>query len=157
MPTHTSNPNIPAYLQLSTQFYFYPSNRVFWIYWKNWHYVFLEFVMWWKIILFAIFQHKSHFWEKSSPWEMGKNALGQSDCRIFKSTMYTEQNDQINWCSACQCKFKKNKSWLKSFLCSCSKTGYDQSGHRTLKIGCMSKINRLNKLIFCKLIQIQES
>ena len=43
---------------------------------------------------FAVFLHKPKIWEKSSLSDMDQNALGQSDCRIFKSTIYLEQNDE---------------------------------------------------------------
>ena len=58
-------------------------NRVSWIYWKIWSLIFTEFVLYWKLVLFAVFLHKSHIWEKFCPWEMGENVLSQSDCRIF--------------------------------------------------------------------------
>ena len=34
-----------------------------------------------------------------------KNAHGQSDCRIFKSTISLEQNDEKDWFFACWYKF----------------------------------------------------
>ena len=45
-----------------------------------------------KIILFAVFLCKTHTWEKSSSWDIGQNALDQSDCKIFKLTMSLKQN-----------------------------------------------------------------
>ena len=45
-------------------------------------------------MLFAIFLHKSHLWEKPSSWDMDQNALGQSDSRIFQ-TVPLEPNDEI--------------------------------------------------------------
>ena len=35
--------------------------------------------------------HKSHIWERSCSWDLGQNALSQSDCRIFKWTVSPEQ------------------------------------------------------------------
>ena len=35
------------------------------------------------------------FYEKSGFWGMVQNAPGQSDCRIFKSSAFVEQNDEI--------------------------------------------------------------
>ena len=35
------------------------------------------------------------FYEKSGSWGMAQNAPGQSDCRIFKSSAFVEQNDEI--------------------------------------------------------------
>ena len=46
--------------------------------------IFTEFVLWWKFVLFAVFLHKSYR-EKSCSWDIGQNALRQSDFRIFKS------------------------------------------------------------------------
>ena len=40
---------------------------------------------------------KPKFWEKSGSWDMGENALGRSDCRIFKSPISLEQNDSRAW------------------------------------------------------------
>ena len=37
------------------------------------------------------------FYEKSGFWGMVQNASGQSDCRIFKSSAFVEQNDEIAW------------------------------------------------------------
>ena len=35
------------------------------------------------------------FYEKSGSWGMAQNAPGQSDCRIFKSSAFVEQSDEI--------------------------------------------------------------
>ena len=40
---------------------------------------------------------KPRVWEKSGSWDMGQNTLGQSDYRIFKSTISLEQNDEKVW------------------------------------------------------------
>ena len=45
-------------------------------------------------MLIAVFLQKSHIWEISGSSDMGQNALGQSGCRLFKSTMSVEQNDE---------------------------------------------------------------
>ena len=44
-------------------------------------------------MLIVVFLHKSYTWEKSVSWDMGQNALGQSDCKIFKSNLSLEQKD----------------------------------------------------------------
>ena len=46
----------------------------------------------------AVFLYRSCTWEKSGSWDMGQNALSQSDCRIFKSTISLEQNNEKAWC-----------------------------------------------------------
>ena len=75
------------------------------------------------------------FWEKSGSWAMGQNALGQSDCRIFKSTTSLEQDDEKAWFFACWYRFMKITSWLKNIGVGC--------GHfsQHSKIGCMSRRN----------------
>ena len=47
------------------------------------NYFFSEFGLQREFILYAVFLHKCHTWEKSDSWDMGQNGLGQSDCRIF--------------------------------------------------------------------------
>ena len=39
----------------------------------------------------SAFLHKSQIWEKTVSLDMGQNAPGQSDCRIFKSTLSQEK------------------------------------------------------------------
>ena len=34
------------------------------------------------------------YWERSCSWDIGQNALSQSDCIIFKSTISPEQVDE---------------------------------------------------------------
>ena len=41
--------------------------------------------------------HKSHTWEKFGSWDMGQNALDQSDCSISKLTISLEQDDEKAW------------------------------------------------------------
>ena len=70
-------------------------NRVFWIYWKIESLGFSEFSLWRNFIIFAVFLHKSHTWENSGSWDVGQNALNQSDCSIFKLTKWWKS--QIFW------------------------------------------------------------
>ena len=42
---------------------------------------------------------------------MGQSALSQSDCRIFKSTIFSEQVEEIPWFLACLYKLLNVKSW----------------------------------------------
>ena len=44
---------------------------------------------------------------------MEQYPLDQSDCRIFKSTISIEQNDERGWFFACWYKCTEIKSWLK--------------------------------------------
>ena len=50
-------------------------------------------------------------------WDMGQNALGQLDCRVFKSTISLEQSNGIAWFFVefkIRWKFMEIKSWLKN-------------------------------------------
>ena len=59
--------------------------------------VYIIKLYWSYFILFAVFLHWSHTWEKSGFWDMGQNALDQSDCRIFKLTISQEHKDEKAW------------------------------------------------------------
>ena len=81
---------------------------------------------------------------------MSQNALGQSDCRIFKSTVSQEQIYEIAWFSACLYKFMKLKVL--------GEHGQKLSCPLWLRysnVGCFLRVSRWNKLIFCMLTQIQ--
>ena len=45
-------------------------------------------------ILIAACLDKSHIWENFGSGDMGRSALGQWDCKIFKLTLSPEQNDK---------------------------------------------------------------
>ena len=87
-----------------------------------------------------MFLHRSYIWEKSYSWDMGQNALTQSECRIFKSTISPEQIDEPVYFLACWYKFtkiswkKKKKKLIKFFWLSVVKNRYGQSGLWTLKL-----------------------
>ena len=86
--------------------------------------------------------HKSHIWEKSGSWDMGQNALGQSDYRVFKSTISLEQNDEKAWFFGCWYRFMEIRSWLKNAGVSMVKNGCDHSVLRTLKLAvCQGEMN----------------
>ena len=59
-----------------------PMNKIF----LSFLLIFSQFDLQWKFILIAVSLDKSHIWENFDSWEIGQNAQGQSDCRIFKST-----------------------------------------------------------------------
>ena len=44
-----------------------------------------------KFVLFTVFPHKSYTSEKPCSGDIGWSTLSQSDCRIFKSSIFTEQ------------------------------------------------------------------
>ena len=59
--------------------------------------------------------HKSSIWERSCSWDIGRNDLSHSDCRIFKSTTFPEQIDETALFFAWWCKFIKIKRLSKIF------------------------------------------
>ena len=72
---------------------------------------------------------------------MGQNALGQSDCRIFKSTVSLEQNVYASF-SVCWYRFMEIKSWSKNVGVDMVKNG---CGPRALKLSLPQEgINRIN-------------
>ena len=95
--------------------------------------------------------------EKSGSWDMGQNTLSQSDCKIFKSTISLEQNDEKDWFFACWYRFMENRSWLKNIGVCVAKNACGHTVVRTLKLAvCQGKMN-WNKMIFGMLIQVCES
>ena len=92
-----------------------------------------------------MFLHKSHTWEKSGSWDIGQNALGQSDCSIFKSTISLEQNDEKAWFFACRYRFMENRSWVENIGVGMVKNVCGYSVLKTLKLAvCQGKINEIN-------------
>ena len=78
-----------------------------------------------------------------------------SDCRIFKSTISVEPNDEKIWFFACCYKLIKIKSWLKNV--GVVKNGWGHSGPTTLKLAVSQEgINGVN-WFWMVLMQIQES
>ena len=51
--------------------------------------------------------------ENFDSWDMCQNVLGQSDCRIFKSTTSLGQNHEV-WFFTCSYEFIDIKNWLKN-------------------------------------------
>ena len=93
-----------------------------------------------KFTIFAAFLHKSHTWEKSGSWDMGQNALNQSDSSIFKFTKFLEQNDEKAWFVAYWCRFMEIKSLLKNIGVGMVKNGCGHSGLRTLLLKKIQEI-----------------
>ena len=93
-------------------------------------------------LLFVVFFHKSHL---DGSWVMGKNAYGQSDCRIFKSTIPPEQIDEKALFFASWYRFMEMKIWLKSIGVGIIKSGCRHTGLRTQKLALSQEaINVLN-------------
>ena len=94
--------------------------------------------------------HKAHTWEKSGSWDMGQDALGQSDCSIFKSTVSLEQNDEKTLFFACCYRLMEIKSWSKNIGVGLVKNGCGHSGLRTLKLAVSQEgINLINWFLVC--------
>ena len=88
--------------------------------------------------------HKSHTWENSGSWDMGQNALDQSDCSIFK--FYFKEA----WFFAYWCRFIEIKRWLKNVGVGVVENKCGHSGLRTLKLAVsQEEINRVNWFLVC--------
>ena len=96
-------------------------NRVFWIYWKILSLIFTQFVLQWKVILFAEFLHKSHIWRSLGP-------KCSQIAGIFISAISLEQIYKMVRFFAYWCKFTKIKSWLKNWWMDMNKNGRGQGG-----------------------------
>ena len=87
---------------------------------------------------------------------MYQNALDQKYCRIFKSNVSLEQNDEVAWFFACLYKFMEIKSWLKNIWWGVVKNGCGHSDHMTLKLAVSQEgIDEINGF-FWMLVHIQE-
>ena len=81
---------------------------------------------------------------------MGQNALGQSDCRIFKSTISREKNDDKNLVFACWYRFMEVNSWYKNIGVSMIKKRCGHSVYMTLKLAVsQEEINGINWYSVC--------
>ena len=81
---------------------------------------------------------------------MGKNVLSPSDCRIFKSAISREQNNERAWFYACWYIFMEIKHWLKNIGMRVVKNGCGKSGHMTQKSTVsQERINGINWFLVC--------
>ena len=93
-----------------------------------------------KIYIICCVPGQILYWEKSCSWDIGQNALSQSDCSIFKSIISPEQIDEIVVFFACWHKFTKIKSWWKIFcLGSVKRECGEQYDLWTLKLPVFQK------------------
>ena len=72
---------------------------------------------------------------------MGQNPLVQSDCRILKSTLSLEQNDEKAWFFASWYRFMETKSWLKSIGGGGGQKSVWSLWYQDSKIGGISRRN----------------
>ena len=91
-----------------------------------------------KLCIIAIFLQKSYIWEKPGSLDIGQNALGQSDRRIFKSNKSLDQNYEMFFCMLIQ--IRVNSELLKNIEVGFIKNGCGNSGHRTLKSNFLKKL-----------------
>ena len=76
---------------------------------------------------------------KSGSWDMGQNPCGQSDCRIFKSTLSPQESDQKAWLFSCRHRIMEIKKWSKNIGVGVVKNGCVHSGLRALKSAYLKK------------------
>ena len=74
-------------------------NRALWTIEKT--LFFSEFSLWSNFKSFTILLYKSHVWEIFGSWDIGWNRLGQSNSRIFKSTISLKWNEKLDWSFWC--------------------------------------------------------
>ena len=70
---------------------------------------------------------------------MDQNAVGQSDCRIFKLTISAECTNEKAWFFACWYRLMEIKSWLKNIGVGRVNNGCGHSGLKTLKLALSQK------------------
>ena len=83
--------------------------------------------------------------EKSGSWDIGQNAVSQSDCRIFKLTISLEQNDKKYCFFALWYRSMEIKSESINIVGGMVKNGCSHSGVTTLKLAVSQEgINWIN-------------
>ena len=86
-----------------------------------------------KIYIICCVLAQNVYWEKSCSWDVGQSALKQSHCRIFKSTIYSEQIIETASFFACWWQFAKIKRLSKIFWLGKVKNDHGLSVHKILK------------------------
>ena len=113
---------------------------------------------WWNELIFSCkykYRKAKSFGKNLVPGIWVKMLLpnqitGQSDYRIFKSSISIEQNEEKTWFFACWYRFMGNRSWLKNIGVDMVKNGCGHSVLRTLKLAvCQGKINEINWFLLC--------
>ena len=81
---------------------------------------------------------------------MGQNHLGQSDYRIFRSTISLEQNAEKALFYASWYRSMEIRSWLKNIEEGMVKNGCGHFVLRTLKLAvCLGEMNGINWFLVC--------
>ena len=92
-----------------------------------------------NFLLFAVFLDKSYIWEKFCSWDIGQSTLSQSGCRIFKSSISSEQINETVLFLACWYKFKTINSWWNIFSWVWSKMGLIKNGFQKSDLWTVSQ------------------
>ena len=119
--------------------------------WNFWSLASSEFVHLCKFLRVAVFLHRTHISEMFVFWNMGQNTHSIQLQQFWISHVISPEHiEEIAWFFACW-----NK--LKMFWVGMGRNRCDHSSKGTLKIDCISIMSWCIKLVFCMLIQIQES
>ena len=123
-------------------------NRVCWIYHKIQFFLHLVYK---EGVYYLLYSCTNPMLEKNLvPWDMNKNVLCQSDCRISKSTLSLKQNNERVWFFAWSYIFIEIRSWLKNIEMGMVKHGCGHIGYRTQTLTVSQEgINRINWLFVC--------
>ena len=82
----------------------------------------------------------NHSYDQHS-WDMGQNALDQSDCRVFMSTVSLEENDAKARFSVCWYRLMEIKSWFTILRGFGQKWVWPLWWSKDSNIGCISRRN----------------
>ena len=103
-----------------------------------------------KVYIISCVLAQIHIFEKSGSWDSGINALGQSDYRIFKSTISLEQNDEKAWFLHVDTDSWKIEVDWKVLGWACQKWVWPLCSQKLLKLAvCQRKMNEINWFLVC--------
>ena len=130
-------------------------NRVFWIYWKIWHY-FLPNLLY-NEYLFAVFLHKSHITGNffSLRYSPKCSQPIRSQDFLINHISRTKQWNSLIFCMLIQLHI--NQKLIKEFLSRDGQKWVWPVWSWDSKINCISRTDRWNELIFCMLVLFHES
>ena len=86
--------------------------RVFKVFQKLYYFFYLKLVL--NESSLALYLDNSYL-GKLWFWVMNKNALTQSDCKIYKLAILQEKLDELTWFLASRYRFKKHRKWFVNF------------------------------------------
>ena len=108
--------------------------RVFWIYWKVWWLIFIEFSLLWNFILFAVFLHKYHIWKNYHVRPKCSQPIRLQDFLIRYISRINQWNSLI-FCMLIQthCLWAQKLTVSNDFRVSMVKNGWVNLVYETLK------------------------